>query len=367
MWTTSFACVFIIGHCQDAMSPKSQLLMPEYSLYGSTLIADKLHLFERIQLRLMHSIAQWDIATLPLSHAPHLHHTPPNPPSPLLPTTESGDSVYVTRLAPPIPRFCPNRAFCVAGAPDIKQTSSPERGKADVGAESPRVRGLGGGSGECFSIANIDMRRINPPRPPFFFRPPSPFYVGVGALGAPLHRRSPRLYKLPASRVTPPDLRAPDIWARDGFYSCRQTHTPNRGRDPSSLRSATEPGAVAKPKKSTKDRSKHETGVNTCSEHSLRWQSNKLDRVITTIQYSDSTSRERVDPGIPQNNPLQSAQLRVSSELREFPLNGLKLSCIGPPKELRKLAGTRSMQRFGTSRTCSPSPMWTRHGSPTYT
>lgn len=137
------------------------------------------------------------------------------------------------------------------------------------------------------------MRRINPPRPPFFFHPPSPFYVGVGALGAPLHRWSPRLYKLPASRVTPPDLRAPDIWARDGFYSCRQTHTPNRGRDPSSLRSATEPGAVAKPKKCTKDRSKHETGVDTCSEHSLRWQSNKLDRVITTIQYSDSTSRER--------------------------------------------------------------------------
>lgn len=41
-------------------------------------------------------------------------------------------------LAPPIARFCPNRAFCVAGAPDFKPTSSTERGDADVGAESER-------------------------------------------------------------------------------------------------------------------------------------------------------------------------------------------------------------------------------------
>ncbi len=42
-------------------------------------------------------------------------------------------------LSPPIARFCPNRAFCVAGAPDFKPTSSMERGDADVGAESERA------------------------------------------------------------------------------------------------------------------------------------------------------------------------------------------------------------------------------------
>ncbi len=81
----------------------------------------------------------------------------------------------------------------------------------------------------------------NPPGPPFT-PPPSPctlLYVGVGALGAPLHWWSPSLYKLPACNVTPPDLRTPDIWARDGFSSSRLSQSPTRRKDPSSLRSAT--------------------------------------------------------------------------------------------------------------------------------
>lgn len=80
------------------------------------------------------------------------------------------------------------------------------------------------------------------PPAPLLLHPPSPralFYVGVGALGAPLHWWSPSLYKLPACNVTPPDLRTPDIWARDGFSSSRLTQSPTRRKDPSILRSAT--------------------------------------------------------------------------------------------------------------------------------
>lgn len=70
---------------------------------------------------------------------------------------------------------------------------------------------------------------------PLFTPSPPPlalfFYVGVGALGAPLHWWSPSLYKLLACNVTLPDLRTPDIWARYGFSSSRLT--------PSILRSAT--------------------------------------------------------------------------------------------------------------------------------
>lgn len=50
--------------------------------------------------------------------------------SPSSNTPESGDSVYVFTLAPPLTRFCPNRAFCVAGAPDFRPTSSASRGKS---------------------------------------------------------------------------------------------------------------------------------------------------------------------------------------------------------------------------------------------
>lgn len=49
--------------------------------------------------------------------------------SPSSNTPESGDSVYVLTLAPPLTRFCPNRAFCVAGAPDFRPTSSASKGK----------------------------------------------------------------------------------------------------------------------------------------------------------------------------------------------------------------------------------------------
>lgn len=107
-------------------------------------------------------------------------------------------------------------------------------------SQSSRV---GRGRGVNFIAANIDMRHINSPNPPSVLLPLpslslSLFYVGVGALGAPLHQRSPSLYKLPASRETPPDLRAPDIWARDGSNTSRLTDAPSRRREPPSLRSA---------------------------------------------------------------------------------------------------------------------------------
>lgn len=90
-------------------------------------------------------------------------------------------------LTPPTARFCPNRAFCVAGAPDFKPTSSTGRGDADVGAESEsRVEELGGVREERFSLESNDMRLIKSPKATPL--PPSPSYVGVGALGAPLHQ-----------------------------------------------------------------------------------------------------------------------------------------------------------------------------------
>lgn len=73
-------------------------------------------------------------------------------------------------LTPPTARFCPNRAFCVAGAPDFKSTSSAGRGDADVGAESEsRVEVLGGVREESFSLVSINMRHIKSPKatPPF--------------------------------------------------------------------------------------------------------------------------------------------------------------------------------------------------------
>lgn len=90
-------------------------------------------------------------------------------------------------LTPPTARFCPNRAFCVAGAPDFKPTSSSGRGDADVGAESEsRVEELGGVREESFSLVSIDMRHIKSPNATPL--PLSPSYVDVGALGAPLHQ-----------------------------------------------------------------------------------------------------------------------------------------------------------------------------------
>ncbi|KAL7863192.1 hypothetical protein SRHO_G00121760 [Serrasalmus rhombeus] len=111
-------------------------------------------------------------------------------------------------------------------------------------SQSQSRRG-GRGRGVSFSAANIDMRDIKSPSPPLRATPPFLsfsrcfffFYVGVGALGAPLHQWSPSLYKLPASRETPPDLRAPDIWARHGSNNSRLTDAPSRRRKPPSLRS----------------------------------------------------------------------------------------------------------------------------------
>ncbi|MCI4380007.1 hypothetical protein PGIGA_G00235010 [Pangasianodon gigas] len=93
-------------------------------------------------------------------------------------------------LTPPTARFCPNRDFCVAGAPDFKPTSSTGRGDADVGAESEsRVEELGG------------------------------------------------IYGLPISgRET-------------AFSAAEPTNTPNRRKFPASLRSA---GALAEPKRKSR-------------------------------------------------------------------------------------------------------------------
>lgn len=88
-------------------------------------------------------------------------------------------------LTPPTARFCPNRAFCVAGAPDFKPTSSTGRGDADVGVES-RVEELGGVREESFSLVSIYMWHIKSPKAAPL--PLSPSYVGAGALGAPLHQ-----------------------------------------------------------------------------------------------------------------------------------------------------------------------------------
>lgn len=111
------------------------------------------------------------------------------PPSSLQHRSPVTPSTFYT-LAPPTARFCPNRAFCVAGAPDFKPTSSLGRGDADVGTESEsRVKELGGVREESFSLVNTEMRHIKsptatPPSPLSFLRrcwrvgsPPTPAYI----------------------------------------------------------------------------------------------------------------------------------------------------------------------------------------------
>ncbi len=155
-------------------------------------------------------------------------------------TPECGDSVYVSLSVPAHCSILSKSGF-------LRRRSSRFQANVINGERGcwrrsrVRARGLGGVRRVSFSIVYTDMKRIIPPAPPFT-PPPSPcalLYVGVGALGAPLHWWSPSLYKLPACNVTPPDLRTPDIWARDGFSSSRLSQSPTRRKDPSSLRSAT--------------------------------------------------------------------------------------------------------------------------------
>lgn len=126
-------------------------------------------------------------------------------------------------------------------SPELPISSQRHRRREEMlTSDESQSAQIGRGERASSSIENTDMRRANPPGPPSAPLLPSlNFYVGVGALGAPLHRRSPSLYKLPACRITPPDLRTPDIWARDCSSGSRLTQTPTRRTNPSSLRSAT--------------------------------------------------------------------------------------------------------------------------------
>lgn len=173
-----------------------------------------------------------------------LRNSPPSPFSTHVFTLECGDSVYVSLSVPAHCSVLSKSGF-------LRRRSSRFQANVINGERGcwrrsrVRAQGLGGVRWVSFSIAYTGMRPINPTppaRPPFTPSPPPLalfLYVGVGALGAPLHRWSPSLYKLLACNVTPPDLRTPDIWARYGFISSRLTQSPTRRKDPSILRSAT--------------------------------------------------------------------------------------------------------------------------------
>lgn len=121
---------------------------------------------------------------------PPFHTHPSSPPAYRSPVTPS--TFYA--LTPPIARFCPNLAFCVAGAPDFKPTSSTGRGNADVLEDSEsRVEEVGRGTRREFQHRrSIDMRQIKQCKlpSPFGANPPFPsllpFLRRRWRIGAPL-------------------------------------------------------------------------------------------------------------------------------------------------------------------------------------
>ena len=147
--------------------------------------------------------------------SPPFNPYPPPPPSPSSSsssssssnTPESGDSVYVLRLLRPLLGFVQIGLFASPELPISGRRHQRVEGRADVGRESPEGAGMkegGRGRGRASALLGLIGDRSGILPPPAFFHPLPPFYVGVGAPGAPLLRQSPRLYKSPASRVPQP-------------------------------------------------------------------------------------------------------------------------------------------------------------------
>lgn len=147
-----------------------------------------------------------------------LRSAPPPPPHPLPPPPLLHHQTHRSPVTPftflrwprPLLGFVQIGLFASPELPIQGRRHQRVEGRADVERESPGGEGTGEGGGEFLRHSHSCEAPPSPSPSPSSFTPLPPFYVGVGALGAPLLRWSPRLYKRPASRVPQPDLRFPD-------------------------------------------------------------------------------------------------------------------------------------------------------------
>lgn len=105
-------------------------------------------------------------------------------------TPESGDSVYVLLSLRPLLGFVQIGLFASPELPISDLRHHRVERRADVGGESPRGEGTREGGGRASPLLTL-IRDISIPLGPPFLTPLPPFYVGVGALGAPYSSGDP--------------------------------------------------------------------------------------------------------------------------------------------------------------------------------
>ena len=282
--------------------------------------------------------------------------TPPPPPPLLFLLQYTGVRWLRLRftLAPPLIRFCPNRAFCVAGAPDFRPTSSARRGKRWRRWKShreERARVREGGGRESFTTASTDISSSLPPSLPF---------TSV------LVRRVPPCSGGVPGYITDPRAESPNqiYGLRTSVQETANTACTPRGGSDIQQPASTELDAVAELRQTQSGQeevSKPGSGNNSSWDESLLSPSFSLHTPQRPGSFSRDTERQQHSRNSTTPQLSASAGISVAAHRSHRP------RCTAQPKEHPRLGGTRSTPRSGTWRTCCPSPMQIKRGSRTCT